>query len=191
MKTPGGKYRYLLLALLIVAVDQWTKWWVEVNLAMHEVRRVLPSLNLTRVTNTGVAFGLLPARGSLWGTLLLTVLGLVALAVVATFFLRARRRERWLLTGLGLILGGAVGNLIDRILSGGVTDFIDFYIGSYHWHTFNVADSSITVGIVFMVIDSFSSHSPEEEEKEQRREPEPPMSTAEKIADTPAADDEA
>ena len=154
MSKSGGKYRYLLLGLLVVAIDQWSKWWIELNLRPYEVRPILPSLNLTRVANTGVAFGLLPARGNFWGTVLLTVLGLVALGVVLAFFIRARRSERWLLTGLGLILGGAVGNLIDRIMSGAVTDFIDFFVGSYHWHTFNVADSSITVGILFMIVDS-------------------------------------
>jgi signal peptidase II len=156
MKKQPGKFRFVLLALLVVAIDQWTKWWVEISLEMHEVRQLIPNLNLTRVSNTGVAFGLLPAHGSLWGTVLLTGLGLVALTVVATFFIRARRSERWLLTGLGLILGGAIGNLIDRILSGAVTDFIDFYVGNYHWHTFNVADSAISIGILFMIIDSFT-----------------------------------
>jgi len=150
----AGKHRFLVLGLLVLALDQWTKWTIEIRLALYEVRSVFPGLNMTRVENTGVAFGLLPARGSLWGTTLLMLLGLFALGVVVTFFVRARRSERWLLTGLGLILGGAVGNLIDRVLSGAVTDFIDVYVGSYHWHTFNVADSAITVGIVFMILDS-------------------------------------
>lgn len=154
MSRMNGKYRFVLLALAVLAVDQWSKWWIEISLRMHEVVSLLPSLNLTRVENTGVAFGLLPARGNLLGTVLLTVLGLVALAVITTFFLRARRHERWLLTGLGLILGGAVGNLVDRVMSGAVTDFVDFYVGSYHWHTFNVADTAITVGIICMILDS-------------------------------------
>ena len=169
MKATSGKFRFLLLALLVMAIDQWTKWWVEISLEMHEVRQVIPNLNLTRVSNTGVAFGLLPARGSLWGTVLLTGLGLVALTVVATFFIRARRSERWLLTGLGLILGGAIGNLIDRILSGAVTDFVDFYVGTYHWHTFNVADSAISVGILFMVIDSFTGRGSTEDSVESAK----------------------
>lgn len=154
MSALAGKYRFLLLGLFVLALDQWTKWIIEIRFALYEVRSIIPGLNITRVENTGVAFGLLPARGSLWGTTLLTLLGLFALGVVITFFVRASRRERWLLTGLGLILGGAVGNLIDRVLSGAVTDFIDVYFGSYHWHTFNVADSAITVGIAFMLLES-------------------------------------
>ena len=188
MKATSGKFRFLLLALLVMAIDQWTKWWVEISLEMHEVRQVIPNLNLTRVSNTGVAFGLLPARGSLWGTVLLTGLGLVALTVVATFFIRARRSERWLLTGLGLILAGAIGNLIDRILSGAVTDFVDFYIGTYHWHTFNVADSAISVGILFMVIDSFTGRGSTEDSVESAKPgTEGPASTGDESA---TADDD-
>ena len=186
MKRDPGKYRYLLLALLVVVLDQWSKWWIEVNLSLHEVRPIFPNLNLTKVTNTGVAFGLLPARGNVWGTVLLTVLGLVALTVVLAFFLRAHRRERWLLGGLSLILGGAIGNLIDRVMAGAVTDFIDFYVGSYHWHTFNVADSAISIGIVFMVIDSFSGRDRHEPEPTPQAADPPPASS---VAGSDAADD--
>jgi signal peptidase II len=154
MSRMTGKFRFVLLALSILTLDQWTKWWIEISLEMHEVVSIVPGLNLTRVVNTGVAFGLLPARGNLVGTALLTILGLVALIVIATFFLRAASRERWLLAGLGLILGGAVGNLVDRVMNGAVTDFIDVYVGTYHWHTFNVADSAITAGIACMILDS-------------------------------------
>jgi signal peptidase II len=124
MSRMTGKYRFIVLALAVVALDQWTKWWIEISIGMHEVVGVAPGLNLTRVVNTGVAFGLLPARGSLLGTVLLTILGFGALIVIATFFLRAARKEKLLLGGLGLILGGAIGNLIDRVMNGAVTDFI-------------------------------------------------------------------
>jgi signal peptidase II len=115
------------------------------------------------------------------------VLGLIALFVVIAFFVRARRTDRWLLAGLGLILGGAVGNLVDRMMSGAVTDFIDFYVGSYHWHTFNVADSAITVGILFMLIDSFSGRSSEEAEGAEVNGAPVPAESA--IDDSPTAED--
>jgi len=79
----------------------------------------------------------------------------VALGVVAFYYAQVERSQRLLLTALALILGGAVGNLTDRVLEGSVTDFIDAYIGSYHWHTFNIADSAITIGVIMIFWDSF------------------------------------
>jgi signal peptidase II len=151
----SGKARYLLLALGVFVADQWSKWWIEEHFTRHEIRGILPGLNLTRVENTGVAFGLFASGGSTLGTVILTVLGLLALAVVGFYFHRAAENERRLLASLGLILGGAVGNLTDRVMAGAVTDFIDCYVGTYHWHTFNVADSAITIGILLMILDMF------------------------------------
>ena len=95
-----------------------------------------------------------------------------ALAIVGVYFHRTPASDRVLLTSLALILGGAVGNLADRVLQGAVTDFIDFYFGSYHWHTFNIADSAITVGIAVMLLASFRK-APEEaaEPREAAAEP--------------------
>ena len=150
-----GKLRYLFVSLGVIVLDQWTKWLVEVNLPHHVTEPVIPGfLNLTHVRNTGVAFGLFASDGgsSPW---LLTVLGLVALTAVGIYFWFAPSRDRGLLVALGLVVGGAVGNLIDRISSGAVTDFIDVYVGTHHWPSFNVADSAISIGIVLMAIDSF------------------------------------
>ncbi len=150
------KSSYLIVSLAIVVFDQWSKWLVEALLERHVPTSIIPGfLNFTHVTNTGVAFGILANDGNQTATLLLTLLGLVALAVVGIYFWRTPRQERVLLTSLVLILGGAVGNLIDRVANGEVTDFIDVYFGTYHWHTFNVADSAITVGIGLMILDIF------------------------------------
>ena len=100
-----------------------------------------------------MAFGLFAAHGSLWPTVILTTLGLAALTIVGIYFWKTPADDRRMLIALSLILGGAVGNLLDRIASGQVTDFIDAYYKSYHWHTFNVADSAITIGICLMAID--------------------------------------
>ncbi len=155
-----GKVGFLLLSLGVLIADQWSKWWVEQNLSRGAPLEIVEGfLDLTLVRNTGVAFGLFPARGELAGVILLTVLGLVALTVVMVYFWKTERHERLLLTSLALILGGAVGNLADRIAAGSVTDFIDVYYRSYHWHTFNVADSAITVGIVLMILEILTSRS--------------------------------
>ena len=149
-----SKGSYLLLSLLIVVADQWSKWLVERYLPLHQPLEIIPSvLNFTHVRNTGVAFGMFAANGSSSGTLILTVLGLIALVVVGLYFWRTSTQDRLMLTSLSLILGGAIGNLMDRLAAGSVTDFIDAYVGTYHWHTFNVADSAITIGICLMALE--------------------------------------
>ena len=148
--------RFLVTSALIVALDQWTKLWIERALEPHERLEVVPGFfNLVHVQNTGIAFGLFPAGRELGGTLVLTALGFVALAVVSVYFRRTSEREPLLLLSLSLVLGGAVGNLVDRILLRAVTDFLDVYVGAYHWPAFNVADSGVTVGIVLMLVHSF------------------------------------
>lgn len=162
---PGTKLGHLLVALAVLALDQWTKWLVEIHLPPLASETVIPGLlNFTHVRNTGVAFGLLAAHGDGARTAALLVLGGVALAVVIWYFHRTPVEDRILLAALGLVLGGAVGNLADRLATGAVTDFVDFYVGTYHWHTFNVADSAITVGLFLMAWDAFRDRSTAEEE---------------------------
>lgn len=162
----SSRSRYLLISLAILVLDQWTKWLVETRLSDHATVEVVPNLlNFIHVRNTGVAFGLFASHGEATGTWILTLAGLAALAFVGYYFKTVAASDRLLLTALALVLGGAVGNLVDRIMSGGVTDFIDFYVGTYHWHTFNVADSAITIGIALMVLSTFR--------KEPERAPEP------------------
>jgi signal peptidase II len=156
------KSRFLLLSLVILVLDQWSKWWIEQTLPYPSSKSIIPGLlNLTHIRNTGVAFGLLPAHGELTGTLMLAGMGLVALGVVGYYFRRTPDNDLFLLTALSLILGGAVGNLIDRLAAGAVTDFVDVYVGVHHWPAFNVADSAISVGIVFLVLDSLRTISRE------------------------------
>jgi signal peptidase II len=149
-----AKLRYLWVSVLVVVADQATKWLVELHLPWHLARPVVPGfLNLTHVRNTGVAFGLFAADG-VSASWMLTALGLLALAAVGIYFGVASPRDRSLLVALALVVGGAVGNLIDRVTSGAVTDFIDVYVGAHHWPSFNVADSAISIGIALMAIDS-------------------------------------
>lgn len=150
----GHKARYLLLSLAVVVLDQWSKWLVESRLVDHGPFVVVPGfLNFIFVKNTGVAFGMFAAHGNDWAWMILALLGMAALALVALYFWKTPAADRLMLTALALIMGGAVGNLIDRIANRAVTDFVDAYVGTYHWHTFNVADSAITIGICLMALD--------------------------------------
>lgn len=154
IERPTSKATYLLLSLAVVVADQWSKWLVERYLPLHRPMEIIPGLlNFTHVKNTGVAFGMFAANGSSTGTAVLTILGLIALTVVGVYFWHTSKQDTLMLTSLSLILGGAVGNLMDRIAAGSVTDFVDAYLGTYHWHTFNVADSAITIGICLMALE--------------------------------------
>ena len=165
------KLRYLLVSLAVIVLDQWTKWLVEVHLPHHSTQPVIPGFfNLTHVRNTGVAFGLFASDGGGGGSWLLTLLGLGALVAVGLYFWYTPSRDRVLLAALALVVGGAVGNLIDRVSSGAVTDFLDVFIGLHHWPSFNVADSAISVGIVLMAIDSFRPRHVQGPAREEPRE---------------------
>jgi signal peptidase II len=153
------KAGFLLVALAVLALDQWTKWLVEIHLPHLASVRVIPGvLNFTHVRNTGVAFGLFAARGGDVHAIALSLVGALALAVVLVYFWRTPARDQLLLVALALVLGGAIGNLTDRVAGGAVTDFIDVYVGTYHWHTFNVADSAITIGLLLMAWDALRPH---------------------------------
>lgn len=161
MSFSSSRARFLLLSLAVFVLDQWTKWWVETAFPLGVSSEVMAGFfNLTHVRNTGVAFGLFASHGADGGTWFLVAMGLVALGAVAVYFRLAPADNRLLLSALALIVGGAVGNLFDRIASGGVTDFFDFYWGEHHWPAFNVADSAITIGIGLMILDSFRPHRP-------------------------------
>ena len=145
-------------AAAVIVLDQITKAWMLYGLHIREVGqiRVLePIFNLTFVLNRGVSFGLL--TGGETGRWLLTVFSIVVAALLAFWATRADRRL--LITALGLIMGGALGNVIDRIRFGGVVDFLDFSGLHFPW-VFNVADSAISIGVVLLILDSFLSERP-------------------------------
>jgi len=140
------------LALLIVIVDQISKWvMLDVVFAERNFIPITGFFNFARVHNRGASFGMFALSDS-WGPWLLSGIAAVISIVLAVWLWRAK--GRWLATSIGLILGGAIGNLIDRARFGAVTDFLDFYVGSYHWPAFNLADSAITVGVVMLIVES-------------------------------------
>lgn len=151
----GRHGRALLLGFAVLVADQWTKAWIEKVLPVGGVREIIPGLfNLTHVRNDGVAFGLFASHDGAWKVWLLAGLALAAIALVLGLLRSTPEDQPVSLVALGLVLGGAVGNLLDRVMSGAVTDFLDFYRGSYHWHNFNVADAAISVGIGLLLLDS-------------------------------------
>ncbi len=143
----------LVSAILLGAVDQATKIWAVRNLPLFELREIVPGLfGLVHVRNTGVAFSLLSNLDPRWVHPLLILVTLLAMGAVLAYiaYLPCRGAAP---VGLGLILGGAIGNLIDRARLGFVVDFLDLYWRNHHWPTFNVADVGITVGVVLLMID--------------------------------------
>ena len=146
--------RWLWLSLLIVILDQATKWLAEALLVPFQPVPLMPLLNLTLMYNEGAAFSFLANAGG-WQRWLFAGFALVMTTVLAIWLLRLEKGDRVTAVTLSLIIGGAIGNLIDRVQTGRVVDFIDFYVGTWHWPAFNVADSAISVGIVFLLITSF------------------------------------
>jgi signal peptidase II len=143
----------VLIALLVFIGDQVTKALVERSLAEYMVVPVLPGFfNLTHTKNTGVAFGIFSGSPAPWKTALLIVVSVALIAAVVSFIWRSRRVHWEAGVGLALVLGGAVSNLVDRMRAGQVVDFLDFYWRGYHWPAFNLADSAIVVGAIFLVI---------------------------------------
>ena len=144
--------RWLWLAVAVVVLDQLTKYWADSQLQLYLPQQVMSGFNLTLSYNPGAAFSFLADAGG-WQRWFFIVLALGVSAFIVSWLLRLNRDERWMAVALTLILGGAVGNVVDRIYIGHVIDFIDIYIGSWHWPAFNIADSAITIGAVMMVID--------------------------------------
>ena len=142
-----------LVALAIVAVDQASKALIVYEvMAPPRVIPVTPFFNIVMVWNRGASFGILN-MGEAWVPWFLSGIA-VAVTVALVVWLR-RTDRRWLAAGLGLVIGGAVGNLIDRLLYGAVADFVQVYAGPYYFPAFNVADSAITVGVVLILVDGF------------------------------------
>lgn len=147
---------YYLVALAAIVLDQLTKLWILRSFELYESREIIPGLfNLVYVTNTGAAFSMLADVDSPWRHYFFLVVGLLACAGLTFYYHRFGGRRRIYAIALGLIAGGALGNLIDRLRFGAVVDFLDFHLAGHHWPAFNVADSAICVGAVLFLIVSF------------------------------------
>jgi lipoprotein signal peptidase len=154
----------LAVAALLLAADQASKWWILEVLRLPELGHVPLwslgpfGLDLSMVWNRGVTFGLLSGEGP-WNHLILALLA----AGIAVFLVRwlARAETRWVAVALGLVIGGAIGNVLDRLRFGAVVDFVDAYAWGWHWYVFNLADAGIVCGVAALLADALFRRSPE------------------------------
>ena len=152
------------IAITIVATDQLTKWLVQVYLPLHHSVTVIPGLfDLTHILNPGGAFGMFAEQSLLVRRILFLFVSSIAAGVVLYFYHNTPKTHRFLAAGFALIFGGAIGNLIDRMNTGKVVDFLDFYISQYHWPAFNVADSAITIGVTVFAYHILFNKMPEQD----------------------------
>ncbi|MBM4202220.1 MAG: lipoprotein signal peptidase [Gammaproteobacteria bacterium] len=145
---------WLWLSLVVLALDQATKWVVDRSMQVYETIELLPFFQLTYLRNQGAAFSFLSDAGG-WQRWFFVALSVAFSVGISYWLVRLKPDRRWEAAAWSLVLGGAVGNLIDRVLLGYVIDFLDVFYGQWHWPAFNVADSAITVGIGMLLIDSF------------------------------------
>lgn len=143
-------------AVVIVIVDQATKLWVSNTMEAWSGTPIIPGFfNLVHVLNRGAAWGFLNSHSIDWQRPLFIAVTFIALGLIGYMLKTANEEDHWMVIGLGLIAGGAVGNLIDRIRLGVVVDFLDFYVAQYHWPAFNVADCALTVGAGCILLSMF------------------------------------
>lgn len=144
------------IVVLIAALDQVTKWLVRTNLPLWDQREIIPGfMNLVHVQNTGAAFGLLNNVDLPYKSAVMIGIAALALVAIAAYATQLGFHERAARLGLAFILGGAIGNLIDRAIAGHVVDFLDLYWGTVHFWAFNVADAAITTGAILVLVDMF------------------------------------
>jgi signal peptidase II len=142
------------LAVAVVAADQLSKAMVRATLPLHDSRTIIPGLlDLTHVRNTGAAFGFLNAVDFPFKTVVIALIATAALVGVGMYAASLAHHQLIARVGLALIIGGAAGNLLDRVIAGSVVDFVDVYWRGWHFWAFNVADSAITVGVAIMILD--------------------------------------
>lgn len=143
----------VLIGLAVFAVDRLSKYLVEAHVSVFDVKPVIPGFfDIVKSRNAGVAFGILSESSSTVRTAVLIAFSLAALAAIGTMLWRIARLDRPTAVGLSLIFGGALGNVLDRVLQGSVTDFLDFHVADYHWYTFNLADTAISSGAVLILL---------------------------------------
>ncbi len=146
-------HKWLWLSLLVLILDQASKLAIDASMRLYESIPLLPHFNLTYAHNTGAAFSLLAQAGG-WQRWLFAGLAVVISGVIYVWLMRLERHETLMAAALSLVLGGAIGNLIDRVAYGYVIDFLDVYYQQWHWPAFNIADSAICIGVGLMLLDN-------------------------------------
>ncbi len=143
---------WLLLTAAVIVLDQLTKWWAVALLEPYHPEKVISVFNFTLAYNYGAAFSFLAGAGG-WQRWFFTALAIVASVVILIWMARLKPHEKWQAVALSLVLGGAIGNVIDRVRLGYVVDFLDFHWGASHFPAFNLADSAITLGAILIAIE--------------------------------------
>ena len=152
------RYLEFILPVVIVGVDQATKAMVRAALPLHDTITVIPGLfNVTHALNSGAAFGFLDGTDFPYKTVIIAVIATAALIGVGIYAASLSHHQLVARIGLALIVGGAAGNLIDRVLTGSVVDFADFYVRGWHFWAFNVADSAISIGVTMLILDMLTT----------------------------------
>ena len=158
MNTQRSSLRWLWLSVLVIALDQLSKALAVSRLTLYKPLAVLPSFNLTLMHNTGAAFSFLSDAGG-WQRWLFTGFAVVVSVAIVIWLRKLSAAQAWVAAALALILGGAIGNVIDRIRLGYVIDFIQVYYREWYWPAFNLADSAITLGVAILLVDAvFGAH---------------------------------
>ncbi len=154
MGSSAARARAYGLAAAVLALDRLTKWIIESRVSALDTYKVIPGFfDIVHSTNQGMAFGIFNEAASPWRAGLLVAVPLAAVVIVAMMLWKAAALDRYTRWGLSLVLGGAAGNVFDRVAFGRVTDFLDFYVGDLHWPAFNVADSAIVVGSCLLALE--------------------------------------
>ncbi len=159
--------KWIWLAVVIVVFDQVTKYIATASLDMYQPIAVMPMFNWTLMHNTGAAFSFLHDAGG-WQRWFFVIIAIVVSVVIVLWIKRLEQHEKWQAIALALILGGAFGNVIDRVLLGYVVDFIDVYYEQMHWPAFNIADAAISIGVVMIIIDSIREYRAERKESQSK-----------------------
>jgi len=152
-KSRSSSLLWLWLSAVVIVLDQYGKWLAETQLVPHQPLALLPSLNLALMYNTGAAFSFLSDAGG-WQRWLFTGLAVIVSVGLVIWLARLPARQRLVAMALALILGGAIGNVIDRIRFGHVIDFIQVYYSDWYFPAFNAADSAITLGVILLLLDA-------------------------------------
>ncbi|MDT0583956.1 MULTISPECIES: signal peptidase II [Alteromonadaceae] len=156
--------RFIWISLIIFIFDQWSKYAVVDSMSLYQSIEIMPFFNFTYVHNYGAAFSILYDAGG-WQRYFLSAIALGVSALILWWLKATTKQQKLLPVAFSFILGGALGNVYDRMVHGYVIDFLDLYYGTYHWPAFNIADSAIFIGAVLLIIDMFKNKEANELDK--------------------------
>jgi signal peptidase II len=152
---PNSPLKFLWISTLIIVLDQLAKYWAVTQLPLHQAVNVMPYFDWYLTYNRGAAFSFLADAGG-WQRWFFTITAIMISSVIFFWIKKLEPNEKMTATSLSLILGGAIGNLIDRIYLGYVVDYVQIWLGNYPWPAFNIADAAISVGAVILILTSFT-----------------------------------